>query len=288
MEEDRYGWKENEEIRVASGDEIVSVNEVNTYDIDAHIAEVYDQTETQKADVELIRSLIGEQGPLRILEPFCGTGRILIPLALDGHELVGLDQSKAMLDRAHTKVGQLPQSVQKRITLAETDVATSIWPRDFDLVILGGNCFYELATPGEQEGCIISAAAALRLGGYVYLDNNHMEGDLDEDWRQPGITKGFPSGTCIDGTRLQGAGETIWWDAPRRLVRFRRTLTVTLPDRTTTSREWIQQKHPPSTGEMRAWLEQHGFVIEQMYGDRAGSPYFQTSPRAIFWAEKQE
>ena len=120
----------------------------------------------------------------------------------------------------------------------------------------------------------------------MYLDNNHMEGGLDEGWRQPGITKGFPTGVCADGTCLQGAGETIWWDAPRRLVRFRRSVTVTLSDGTTTSKEWIQQKHPPSTPEMRTWLEEYGFIIERMYGDRAGNPYVSSSPRAIFWARK--
>ena len=263
----------------------MSKNAINAYNIEVRVAEIYDQVETQTEDVALIRCLIGERGPLRILEPFCGTGRILIPLALDDHELVGLDQAKAMLNRAQRKIEQLPESVQKRITLVEADVTTSTWPREFDLVIMGGNCFYELATPEEQEGCIASAAAALRPGGYVYLDNNHMEGDLDEDWRRPGVnTNRFPTGTCANGARIQGSTETIWWDAPRRLVRFRRTVTVTFPDGTTTSKEWIQQKHPPSAVEVRTWLEAHGFIIEQMYGDRAGSPYVQSSPRAIFWA----
>jgi len=265
----------------------MSKNAINAYNIEVRVAEIYDQVETQTEDVALIRRLIGERGPLRILEPFCGTGRILIPLALDDHELVGLDQAKAMLDRARMKIDPLPERVQRRITLIEADVTTSAWPGDFDLVVLGGNCFYELATPEEQEGCIASAAAVLRPGGYVYLDNNHMEGDLDEGWRQPGITKGFPTGTCADGARLEGAGETIWWDAPRRLVRFRRSVTVTLPDGSTTSEEWIQQKHPPSVAVMRTWLEEHGFTIEQLYGDRSGSPYVQTSPRAIFWAKRK-
>jgi len=270
------------------GDKIMSKNVINGYNIDVHVADIYDQVETQTEDVALIQRLIGERGPLRILEPFCGTGRILIPLALDGHELVGLDQARAMLDRARAKIKRLPEGVQKRITLAEADVTASSWPGDFDLVVLGGNCFYELASSEEQERCIASAAAALRPGGYVYVDNDHMEGDLDGDGRQPGVNANrFPTGTCADGARVQGSTETIWWDAPRRLVRFRRTATVTLPDGSTTTKEWVQQKHPPSAVEVRTWLEQHGFIIEQTYGDRTGSPYVQTSPRAIFWAGKK-
>ena len=124
----------------------MSKNAINAYNMDVHVAEIYDQVETQTEDVALIRRLIGKQRPLRILEPFCSTGRILIPLALDGHELVGLDLAKAMLDRARAKIGRLPQNVQKRITLTEAGVVASAWPGDFDFVVLGGNCFYELAS----------------------------------------------------------------------------------------------------------------------------------------------
>jgi len=257
------------------------------YDIESHIAEVYDQSETYTDDVELIRNLIGERGHLRILEPFCGTGRILIPLALDGHDLVGLDQAKGMLARAWAKVRQLPWEVQRRITLAEADVTREEWPKGFDLVILGGNCFYELATPQEQEGCIIFAAASLNPGGHVYVDNNHMEGDLDESWQKSGVSTGFPSGTCADGTYVESSIETIWWDARRRLVRFRRCTKVTLPDGSIIKKEYVQQKHPVSAVEVQTWLEAHGFVIGRLYGDRAGSPYAETSSRAIFWAKKR-
>jgi SAM-dependent methyltransferase len=256
------------------------------YDAEPHIAEIYDRTETTAADVDLIRALVGGRGPLRILEPFCGTGRILIPLALDGHELVGLDRARGMLDRAQAKIGRLSEGVQRRIALLETDVTREPWPSGFDLVILGGNCLYELATPEEQAGCIRSAAASLRAGGYVYVDNDHMEGDLDEAWRRPGVSRGFPSGTCADGTLVETTTETVWYDAPRRLVRLRRCTKVTLPGGRIIEKEHVQQKHPVSIGEVRTWLATCGFTVERAYGDRARTPYRATSERAIFWARK--
>lgn len=264
----------------------MNYDETNMYDIEPHIAEVYDQSETYTDDIELIRNLIGERSTLRILEPFCGTGRILIPLALDGHDLVGLDQAKVMLARARAKVRQLAWEVQRRITLAEADVIREEWPKGFDLVILGGNCFYELATPQEQEGCILSAGASLNPGGHVYVDNDHMEGDLDESWQKSGVRKGFPTGTCVDGTYVESSIETIWWDARRRFVKFRRSTRVTLREGSIIEKEYVQQKHPVSAVEVQTWLEAHGFVIERLYGDRAGSPYTETSSRAIFWAKR--
>jgi SAM-dependent methyltransferase len=264
----------------------MSYNATNMYDVEPHIAEIYDQIETYTDDVELIRRLMGRRGPLRILELFCGTGRILIPLALDGHALVGLDQAQGMLARAGTKIALLPAEVRARITLTEADVTSAEWPQGFDLVILGGNCFYELATPQEQEQCIVSAAASLHPGGYVYVDNNHMEGALDESWQKSGGGQAFPTGTCADGTRVASTTETIWYDVPLRLVRFRRCTTVTLPDGSTIRKEDVQQKHPVSAVEVQTWLETHGFLVERMYGDRAGSPYTETASRAIFWARR--
>ncbi len=260
----------------------------NPYDLDPHVAEIYDQVETGSDDIELIRRLVVGMGRLRILEPFCGTGRILIPLALDGHEIIGLDGAKAMLDRARAKVAKLSEDVRRRITLTECDVLSTPWPEGFDLVLLGGNCFYELSTSEEQERCIASASTALKPGGCVYVDNNHMEGELERSWRVPGVKKTpFPSGVCTDGARVEGTSETVGFDAPRRLWRARRTITIAFPDGREVRHEYVHQKHPVSFGEVCGWLEAHSFVIERAFGDRAGNPYVDASPRAIFWVRKR-
>ena len=263
----------------------MTTDNVHAYELDPHIAEIYDVVEADEDDVGLIRRLIGARGELRVFEPFAGTGRILIPLAADGHCVVGMDRARGMLDRARVKVAVLPGEVGCRISLIQADAVTSSWPRGFDLIILGANCLYELATPEEQEGCIADAATALNPGGLLYLDNNHMEGELDVTWRTQGIhASPSPNGTCADGTRLAAAIETVWYDAPRRLVRFRRTITIWSPDGGVQTITYIEQKHPPSTGEMRSWLTAHGFIIEREYGDRKGNPYTDASGRAIFWA----
>ena len=53
-----------------------------------------------------------------ILELGAGTGRILVPLAEAGHEVVGLDLSRAMLDRAAAKLGDRPE-LAGRVRLVE-------------------------------------------------------------------------------------------------------------------------------------------------------------------------
>ena len=263
----------------------MSVNATSGYDIDRYGAEWYDQHETYTDDIELIRRLIDGCGPLRVFEPFCGTGRILIPLARDGHEIVGLDRSQSMLERARTKIDQLPDNARSRISLIQGDAIADPWPSGFDLVILGCNCFYELASAEEQETCIERAAASLRPGGYLYLDNNHMEGDLAQSWREPGMH--IHEWTGSDGVCFQDSSETIWFNAPRRLWRSRRRYIVTFPDGTTTEHEFIVQKHPVSVLEEQEWLVKHGFLTLHLFGDRAGSTYTPEAGRGIFWARKE-
>lgn len=263
------------------------MNSAFMYNITPYVTEIYDQSETYTDDLELIQSLIQGSKSLRILEPFCGTGRILIPLAIAGHTLVGLDNAAGMLLRAWEKIQNLDRGIQGKILLMEGDAVDANWFNEFDLVILGGNCFYELSSPEEQEKCIINAASALKPGGHVYVDNNHMEGELDSSWQKPGIRAGFPTGICRDGTSVESWTETIWFDTPNRLAKFRRFTKVTFPDGKILEREYFQQKHPVSVTEVQTWLERHGFLIEHVYGDRNGNPYTIESDRAIFWARKQ-
>jgi SAM-dependent methyltransferase len=276
-------------IREVECDSLVegSVNRASSYEtIGRYIAEIYDQVEAGQDDVELIRSLLGDP-PSTILEPFCGHGRILLPLAEAGFEVVGLDLSERMLDGLANRLQCLSPGARGRVSFARSDVVADAWPTGFDVVVLGGNCLYELATADEQEQCIRSAALALKKGGHLYLDNDHMEGDLDPAWYAPAEAQScFPTGTCSDGTVVHGTMETIWHDAPKRLVRFRRTATIRSRDGRVERREWIQQKHPPSTDEMVTWLGVHGFRILEHWGDYYRSRYSPDSGRAILWASR--
>ena len=71
---------------------------IKAYDLDICITEIFDQHEIQKEDITLLRKLIGNNKSLNILEPFCGNGRIFIPLAQDGHNILGIDKSSQMLE----------------------------------------------------------------------------------------------------------------------------------------------------------------------------------------------
>jgi hypothetical protein len=131
------------------------------------------------------------------------------------------------------------------------------------------------------------ASASLKIGRYIFLDNNHMEGPLYEFWQRLDTDdNAFPTGLCQDGTSIQTSRKRIWYDINQRLVRYHRRTVVTLPDGSQKIGEYFVQCHPPSKVEMQTWLENNGFTGEQLYGGRNASPYQDSSNHAIFWAVK--
>jgi len=265
----------------------VQQESANVYDL-PHVAEVYDQYETANHDVEFLLELARSMDRPRILEPFCGTGRILIPLVEAGYEVVGMDIAAGMLQHLRAKLAVLDPSVQERARLIQADVLTAEWPTEFDLVILGGNCLYELAAPEEQQQVIGKAYAALKRGGLLFVDNDNMEGLLPASWCDIGVEKeSFPTGECPHGVKIRGYTQTLWVDRQRRLWKARRRIELIYPDGETEELSWVQQKHPVSADEVQAWLEAYGFQIVGVYagtGERKG--FTPGAKRATFLARK--
>src|SRR5678815_1580906 len=88
-------------------------------------AALYDyEYRRRRADVmfyrELARKRLGDAG--RILELGAGSGRVTIPLARAGHQVVAVDASTAMLDKLRARVAALPAAVAKRITVMRGDL----------------------------------------------------------------------------------------------------------------------------------------------------------------------
>ena len=260
------------------------MNKKSMYDLDTYIAEIYDQCETDMSDVDLIRNHLEEKS-LNILEPFCGTGRISLSLLKDGHKVIGIDNAKGMLDWFKKKI--INENIPfENVKLIEGDVLIDSWPKDVDLVILGCNCFYELASLDEQEHCIAMALKSLKPNGYLYVDNNHMEGDLDENWQELNVVRKSMCGSTRDGSIVETTRKTIWYDIKKRLAQFERVSKVKKNNGEILENTYIQQKHPVSKLEVQNMLLNNGFKILNVYGNGEGETYSNSSPRAIFWARK--
>ncbi len=137
-------------------------------------AALYDyEYRRRRADVTFYRELARRRlgGPGRILELGCGSGRVTVPLARDGHQVVALDRSRPMLDRLRSRIAALPAAVASRITPVEADLRAFDVPGDrFPLVIAAFNVLEHLYTRGEVDACLRRARAHLAPGGVFAFD----------------------------------------------------------------------------------------------------------------------
>jgi SAM-dependent methyltransferase len=101
-----------------------------------------------------------------ILELACGTGRLTIPLALDGHEVVGLDASHAMIRAARAKA-ELKRAEAEFVL---GDMRRFDLGRRFSLVIVSCNSLAHLTTNDDIVECLNRIARHLAPGGLLAFD----------------------------------------------------------------------------------------------------------------------
>lgn len=136
------------------------------------IARYYDLTHADLTeDVPFILALAEEFGG-PILELGCGSGRLLIPLARAGHQVVGLDNSAAMLSLARPRLAAEPTAVQQRITLVAADMTQFELAEGhgrFPLVIIPYNTFMHLNSQ-QKMAALKQIKPHLSENGRLFID----------------------------------------------------------------------------------------------------------------------
>ena len=84
-----------------------------------------------------------------VLELACGSGHILIPLAKNGVEIVGLDNSAEMISACERKASE--QNI--KIQILYGDMRKFELGREFKLIFIAGNSLQHLGTIDELSAC---------------------------------------------------------------------------------------------------------------------------------------
>lgn len=122
---------------------------------------------------------------LNILEPACGTGRLMAELAARGHNVAGVDLSQGMLDFARNRFkdrgvkGELVQA-----PMQDFDVRSAAKPTSgFDLAHILVSSFKYLQNEQDAADCLNTICDHLCVGG-VFVLGIHLT-DPDDDSRYP-------------------------------------------------------------------------------------------------------
>ncbi len=103
---------------------------------------------------------LADGGPL--LEFGVGTGRLAVPLAAAGHDVVGVDVSEDMLAQLTCK--------SDAVTTVVGDMTTVRVEREFAVAYIAFNSIFVLPTQQAQVALFRNAAAHLRPGGRFVLE----------------------------------------------------------------------------------------------------------------------
>jgi ubiquinone/menaquinone biosynthesis C-methylase UbiE len=215
----------------------------------------------------------------KILELGCGSGRILLPLAEEGHEVVGVDSSAAMLDIARQRA--TAEGLSNRVRLVQQDLVDLNLDQKFRMAFIALGSFAHITTRKEQQQALARIHAHLSPGALFILDISNADARYLEGlsgqilhqgtWQtEQGILTHFLSPASATNRHLLEL--THFYDAHRQGGPVERTVATT-------------HLYLFERGEAELLLEQAGFVVKDIYGDHELGSYQLESPRLICVAE---
>lgn len=129
-------------------------------------ADVYDAWYHDLDDVDAVVAFVSSfANSNRVLELGVGTGRLAIPLAEAGLDVVGVDNSALMLAELAPKI-----KPHHRLTATRGHMVADMPEGPFGVVFLPYNTLFNLMSEEEQVECLSRAAARLSTGGVVIVD----------------------------------------------------------------------------------------------------------------------
>ena len=256
-------------------------------------AELYDRHQAHTHDVEFILSVIGNE-PKKVLEACCGSGRILIPVAKAGHDVMGFDMDDEMMDRIPKKAEGL-----KNVNWRKADALLDDWGKGFDVVILAGNILFNIEIETDmtykraQALFIQKAADSLVSGGHVFIEyspfapNGRTLTRPGQSCDDDGSIVWSWDGTDDDGNYEKSSLTSGAFDEETGMLKSISYFEQKLANGKIIKEESERVKHYATLEQIHGWLSDAGFIIEFEYEGFDKTPINDDSCTVIIYARKK-
>lgn len=205
-----------------------------------------------------------------ILELGCGTGRVTTPLRKQGHAVVGLDLSQAMLGRCAERFGWAGRRLRGPGLLVRGDMRHLPLRGPFGLVLCPFNAFMHLYRQQDITACLSEVHRVLdpNQGRFVFDVQNPDLRWLLRDPRKRWARTRFKHPVTVR-TMVYSTNHT--YDAKRQIAHVK--LYYDCPDDPSASRTVSLAHRQFFPQELRLLLNVHGFTLESEFGDFDGRPF---------------
>ncbi len=245
------------------------------------VARFYDAENRDKTDDLALYSRLASAHKGDILDIGCGTGRVLLHLAQEGHRVFGIDNDARMLARLEGKLQRLPH-LREKVSYVQADVMTYEYERRFSLILLTYNALMHFREQERQISLLRRLRCWLADGGGLLID-------------LPNAGPVFAS----EDTDTLTLERTFLDDETGHMIMLQ---SVSVLDRSTQELhiDWIYDEIDGDGAvkrhlaphqlryfflpELRLLLERCGFTIEKVCGDTEDGPYRADSERMIVYA----
>ncbi len=202
----------------------------------------------------------------RVYDQCCGIGRLSLPLARQGYQVIGVDQAPAYIEQATADADaeDLP------ITLLARDAFEFLPEAPVDAAINWWTSFGYAATDEQNTQMLCRAFESLRPGGRFALDFMNL----------PGVLHGFHR-DAVDHRPVDGGDLVLHRESRLNLPEgvLEKTWRYFLPDGRRVSHETRVRLYMPH--QLVEILTTVGFTDVQLFGAVDSSPLTLESPRCI-------
>jgi 2-polyprenyl-3-methyl-5-hydroxy-6-metoxy-1,4-benzoquinol methylase len=211
----------------------------------------------QSQDVDLIVSLAREFGG-PVLELGCGSGRITVPLASSGIEVVAVDRNPWMLSNLRRKFESTVADVGARVQVVETDICDFDLDAQFPFIIAPYNVLCYLLDPAQLRLCLRAVHRHLKPGGHFFCQVEPVQTTVRRrsTWELLAVdflqAQGGPVVALYERTRS---------DHSREIISFDERYVVFCPDGTKQTHEYTLRMRSVHRSEIELLFELEGYRV---------------------------
>jgi SAM-dependent methyltransferase len=235
-------------------------------------------------DIGFYLSLNRRFAPRKVLELGCGTGRITLPLAQLGFDVVGLDNQPEMLQKAEERRLLTSSEIRQRLHFIEGDMRKWSAPSAFDLILI----------PASSISHVLDLEDQLAIWKTCY-DNLRPDGRLLVEITMPNMASFADSYTVPSRTLVEIDIDNVNESDGTRLIRRKTTRYLRHEQRAQI--RFMYEKYQNGRGvesfvddfeshvffprELRLLFIHTGYEVEETLGDYRGRSLMEDSPVMI-------